>query len=168
MEYTVILTFMEQYGLMFLFLIVFLEYMNLPGFPSGIILPVSGIWVATSANNFLFAFTISIVAGLVGSLFLFFVGKKGGDVVLGKYLKKFPSHKPVIDKYTNKFKKNENKTLFISKLIPSVRTIIGIPAGMVNMKLSNYIIYSSMGIAIWNGVFMFAGYFLGEAAFTLF
>ena len=56
------------------------------------------------------------------------------------------------------------KGVFISKLLPMVRTIISIPAGMVQMEFMKYTVSSALGIFIWNLVFVGAGYFFGEAA----
>ena len=55
--------------------------------------------------------------------------------------------------------------VFISRLIPVARTIIAIPAGVLKMDFLKYTIYSACGIFIWNGVFISAGYILGEGIF---
>ena len=57
--------------------------------------------------------------------------------------------------------------VFVSKLLPMVRTIISIPAGMVQMDFVKYTVSSLMGIFIWNLVFVGAGYFFGEAAIRI-
>ena len=55
-----------QYGAFFIFLIVFLEYLNLPGFPAGVIMPLAGIWAARGAISFPLARTlISVPAGMI-------------------------------------------------------------------------------------------------------
>lgn len=54
--------------------------------------------------------------------------------------------------------------VFVSKLLPMVRTIISIPAGMVRMDFMIYTVSSVLGIFLWNLVFVGAGYFFGEAA----
>ena len=123
---------------------------------------VGGIWAYNDSQNVIFVLTISIVAGVIGSLMLYYIGKFGGEKLLNRYLKKFPSQTKVIDKYTIKLNKYGNQTIFISKLIPCVRTIIGIPAGVINMKLKDYLIYSTLGITVWNGAFILTGYFFSE------
>ena len=54
--------------------------------------------------------------------------------------------------------------VFVSKLLPMVRTLISIPAGMVKMDFIKYTISSTLGIFLWNLAFVGAGYFFGEAA----
>ena len=55
-----------------------------------------------------------------------------------------------------------NLGVFISKLIPMVRTLISIPAGVIRLNFLEYSIYSALGILIWNGAFMSAGYIFGD------
>ena len=63
----IVLNYFSEYGLVFLFLIVFLEYMNLPGLPAGIIMPAAGILIAGNDMDFITALVISVIAGLFGS-----------------------------------------------------------------------------------------------------
>ena len=59
--------YFTQYGAIFVFVIVLLEYMNLPGFPAGIIMPLAGIWAARGQIGFLTVMALSAAAGLLGS-----------------------------------------------------------------------------------------------------
>ena len=70
----IVLNYFSEYGLVFLFLIVFLEYMNLPGLPAGIIMPAAGILIAGNDMDFITALVISVIAGLFGSYVLYFIG----------------------------------------------------------------------------------------------
>ena len=69
-----ILNYFTEYGLLFMFIIVFLEYMNLPGLPAGIIMPAAGILIASHGMNFGMALIVSVIAGLLGSYVLYFLG----------------------------------------------------------------------------------------------
>ncbi|MTP85329.1 DedA family protein, partial [Turicibacter sanguinis] len=71
MDIYTVLDYFSTYGLYFLFIIVFLEYMNLPGLPAGIIMPAAGILIASSDMNFMTALIVSIMAGLLGSYVLY-------------------------------------------------------------------------------------------------
>jgi len=81
MNLTLFLQELEKYGLLIVFLIVFLEYLNLPGFPAGVILPCSGVWAA-KGHNLLLTFGVTVAAGLLGSILLYYVGKFGGRRIL--------------------------------------------------------------------------------------
>ena len=65
--------YFTSYGGIAIFIIVLLEYMNLPGFPAGVIMPLAGIWAAKGNINFFLALLITIAAGLTGSLILYFL-----------------------------------------------------------------------------------------------
>ena len=138
-----------QYGAFFIYLIVLLEYMNLPGFPAGVIMPLSGIWAAKGEISF------PIVMVL---------GRLGGPKVMGFYFKKFPKHQAVIEEKMEFLREKGSIGVFVSKLLPMVRTLISIPAGMVKMDFVKYTVSSLCGIFLWNLGFVGAGYFFGEAA----
>ena len=153
-----------QYGAFFIYLIVLLEYLNLPGFPAGVIMPLAGIWSARGAISFPLALLLSVAAGLTGSWALYLLGRFGGGKVLDFYFKKFPKHKPVIEDKMEFLRQKGCIGVFVSKLLPMVRTLISIPAGMVKMDFVKYTVSSLCGIFLWNLAFVGAGYFFGDAA----
>ena len=107
---------------------------------------------------------ISVGAGLTGSWALYLLGRLGGSKVLGFYFKKFPKQRPLIEDKMDMLRKKGGIGVFVSKLLPMVRTLISIPAGMVRMNFMIYTVSSVLGIFLWNLVFVGAGYFFGEAA----
>lgn len=157
-----VINYLSEYGMIFVFLIVFLEYLNLPGFPAGVIMPVAGFWSRGSGNNFFDALVVSVMAGIIASWVLYGIGWYGGEVLFEKYTKKFPKQKEFIEEKLEYLKEKGCIGVFISKLIPMVRTLISIPAGVIKLNFIKYTIYSTLGIVIWNGAFMGAGYIVGE------
>lgn len=158
--------YFTQYGLIAIFIIVLLEYLNLPGFPAGIIMPLAGVFASNGKIHFMIALLVSVFAGLVGSWILYFIGLKGGELVLNAYIKKFPKHQPVIEKNLDLIRKKGSVGVFIAKLIPMIRTLISLPAGVTKMNFMQYTISSTLGIFVWNLVFVGAGYLLGDAVFA--
>ena len=157
-----------KYGAFFIYLIVFLEYLNLPGFPAGVIMPLAGVWAARGKIGFLAALLITIAAGLTGSWILYLLCYKGGEFFLGKYLKKFPGHRAAIDRNFDLLRRRGCVGIFIAKLIPMVRTLISIPAVVMKMDFWKYTLSSALGVAVWNFFFVGAGYLLGDAVFQYF
>ena len=153
-----------QYGAFFIYLIVLLEYLNLPGFPAGVIMPLAGIWAARGEISFPLVMVLTVAAGLTGSWALYLLGRLGGPKVMGFYFKKFPKHQAVIEEKMEFLREKGCIGVFVSKLLPMVRTIISIPAGMVKMNFTKYTISSLCGIFLWNLAFVGAGYFFGDAA----
>lgn len=159
----VIMDYFVKYGGVAIFVIVLLEYLNLPGFPAGVIMPLAGVWAAKGNIQFIPAILITVAAGLTGSLILYWIGYTGGDFVLKKYLNKFPKQRPMIEKKLAWVRERGSVGIFLSKLIPMIRTLISIPAGVSQMNLVQYTISSTLGIFVWNLFFVGAGYFLGDA-----
>ena len=120
-----------EYGAFFIFLIVLLEYLNLPGFPAGVIMPLSGIWASQGEISFPLVMVLTVAAGLTGSWALYWLGRAGGDKVLGFYFRKFPKQKEAVESKIDMLREKGSVGVFVSKLLPMVRTIISIPAGMV-------------------------------------
>ena len=128
-------------------------------------MPLAGIWAAKGNINFMIALLITILAGLTGSMILYYMGYKGGDLFLEKYLNKFPKQRPVIEEKLKWVREKGSMGIFVSKLIPMIRTLISIPAGVSKMRLFPYIVSSTLGILVWNLVFVGAGYWCGDAIF---
>lgn len=160
--------FFEVYGVIVLFVIILLEYMNLPGLPGGVIMPLAGIWSYNGKIDFVTTIVISVLAGLCGSLILYIIGRISGDILLPKYYKKFPKQEIAIKRVIQKVEKRGNIFIFVTMLIPVVRTIISIPAGAMKMNVLQFTIYCSLGIFVWNFVFIGAGYVFGDKILYLF
>lgn len=164
MSIQILTDYFLQYGAFFIFLIVLLEYFNLPGFPAGVIMPLSGIWASKGEIHFGVVLILTVLAGLIGSWLLYLIGRLGGKTVLGWYFRKFPKQEPLIREKMEMLRKKGCIGVFISKLLPVARTLISIPAGMIRMNFWTYTVSSFFGVLIWNLVFVGAGYFLGETA----
>ncbi|MGN1164930.1 MAG: DedA family protein [Lachnospiraceae bacterium] len=159
--------YFAEYGASFIFLIVLLEYMNLPGFPAGVIMPLAGIWAARGNIGFAFVMILSVAAGLLGSWILYFLGRFGGERFFRFYVKKFPKQRELIEKNLEVIRKKGAYGVFVSKLIPMLRTLISIPAGIVGLGFARYTVSSVLGVFLWNLAFVGAGYFMGDTVWQL-
>ena len=74
--------YFTRYGAVAIFVIVLLEYMNMPGFPAGVIMPLSGVWAAKGNIRFLTVMLITLAAGVLGSWILYGLGRMGGNLLL--------------------------------------------------------------------------------------
>ncbi len=165
MDVQTLISYFQQYGAIFIFLIVFMEYLNLPGFPAGVIMPLAGFWASAGEMNLIFIILVTVMAGLLGSWALYWLGRSGGHAFLGWFEKKFPKSKQKIDKCIDFVQRKGFIGVFVAKLIPMVRTLISIPAGVLKMGFTKYTISSVFGVLVWNAVFVSAGYFAGETIF---
>ncbi|WP_180270659.1 DedA family protein [Sporanaerobium hydrogeniformans] len=169
MDLTALTMYLYEYGFVLLFILVFLEYLNIPGFPAGMILPAAGFLIRQGNMNFWLALFVSVSAGALGSAFAYSIGKLGGQRILLFLTKRSPKQQRYVEKCIQLIEKQGTKIILVAKLIPIVRTLIGILAGTLNMNFITYMFYSSLGVAIWNSVFMSMGYLLPRfnEAFTM-
>lgn len=156
-----ILQYIGQYGYIFLAIIVFLEYLNLPGFPAGIIMPAAGILVKADRLNFIYTLIISVIAGLLGSFVLYILGYYCGKPILNKLKNKFPKSKKSISKTCKYMNKYGNMGIVMARVIPIARTLISLVAGTFNVGFIRFTVYSTIGITIWNFAFIYVGYAFG-------
>lgn len=167
MDLSTVTLYFTKYGAAAIFVIVLLEYLNLPGFPAGIIMPLSGVMASKGNISFLCVMVITVAAGLLGSMILYGLGRKGGEVFLRAYTKRFPKQKEALEKNLEWVRSKGCFGVFFGKLIPMIRTLVSIPAGVVRMNLVKYVTASVCGIFLWNLVFVGAGYLLGDQVFEL-
>ena len=167
MELQMIMDYFVEYGPVAIYFIVLMEYLNLPGFPAGIIMPAAGVWAAGGGLNFFVTILITVFAGVTGSIILYALGRGGGELFLQKYYRRFPKHQKLIEEKMTYIQEKGCIGIFISKLIPMVRTLISIPAGIVKMNFGKYVISSTLGVMVWNLVFVGAGYFFGDKVLAM-
>src|SRR3989338_7885257 len=130
-----------------LFILMALESMIFP-LPSELVMPFAGYLVATGEFNLYLAIIFSTLGSLAGSLLSYYAGK---HLLLDEEHLNWTEHW---------FKKHGEKTIFVSRLIPVVRHLISIPAGVGKMNLLKFIFYTITGAAIWNGFLLYAGILL--------
>ena len=157
-----VLEYFNQYGYLFLIGIVFLEYLNLPGLPAGIILPAVGIMAKMNGMSFGWSLILSIISGLIGSLVLYWGGYYLGNPVIETCGIKFPRSVAAIESSKQYVNKYGNKGILISRMIPVARTLISLIAGVFRINIFSFLFYSTIGISIWNFTFIYAGYLCGD------
>ncbi len=145
MDIDAVLNYFATYGLTLLFVIVFLEYLNLPGLPAGIIMPAAGILASRNNQSIVLVVFISVVAGVLGSIVLYLIGYYGGAILLDKLGLKFPKVQPTIRKSSTILKEKGLFGVFLCRLLPVLRTIVSIIAGSVRMNFFKFLIYSTPG-----------------------
>lgn len=153
--------FIINYGLISVFIIVALEYANFP-LPSEIILTGLGMIAAKYDMNIISILIVSVLGGLAGSILNYYIGLKLGRCALEKMMMIFPRSKNSIKKSYKFICKYDKTSVCISRIIPVARTVISIVAGVVDMNLFLFTIYSAIGITLWNTVLIFVGYIVED------
>ncbi len=132
--------------------------------PSELIMPLAGVMVAGGLHGFnLVGVSLAGAIGcVVGSLVAYWIGATGGRPLLlkyGRYVLISAHDAQVADRFFVRF---GDPTIFITRLLPVVRTFISLPAGITRMNLPKFILYTFIGSLIWCFILAYAGQQLGD------
>ena len=130
--------------------------------PSEVIMPFSGYLVYTGQFN-LWIVTVAGAFGCVlGSLVAYWVGMRGGRPLIEKYGRYILVSRHDLDLADRWFARYGEAIVFISRLLPAIRTFIAFPAGVARMNLKKFVIYTFAGSLPWCFGLAYAGQKLGE------
>jgi membrane protein DedA with SNARE-associated domain len=153
------------WGYLGVFLAAFLENI-FPPIPSEFIMPFAGFLVGRGELGFV-GIVVAGTAGMVlGGLPLYYLGMWADAHVLRSALRRYGRWFGVserdLDRVLRLFDQHGSAIVLFGRLIPLVRTLIAVPAGMDRMPLPKYLFYSTIGSAIWTAVLAYTGVLLGE------
>jgi membrane protein DedA with SNARE-associated domain len=134
-----------------------------PPLPSEVILPLAG-FSASQGNLSLVAALVWTTAGSVaGAIVLYWIGALIGRDRLRRIVARMPLLKlSDVDRTEAWFARHGTKAVFFGRFVPIFRSLISVPAGVERMRFGVFLLYTALGSAIWNTVFVVAGYVLGE------
>ncbi|MEK7238774.1 MAG: DedA family protein, partial [Nitrospirota bacterium] len=148
-------------GYLGVFLLMAAESTMVP-LPSELVMPFAGYLAYTGEFNFVYVIFISGLGTVFGSLVSYYIGEYGGEPFLEKYGKYLLINKKDLE-WTHKwFANHGEKTIFISRFIPVVRHLISIPAGIAEMNIKRFTIFTFLGGFLWNTFLAYLGYLLGQ------
>jgi uncharacterized protein (TIGR03382 family) len=143
-----------------IFLLMALESMCFP-IPSEIVLPFGG-WLAYDGKLDWIIVSLAGTAGCVfGSALAYWAGMKGGRAFVCRYGKYVLLNEGHLDSTERWFKKYGPSMIFLTRVMPIVRTFISLPAGMARMDFKKFIILTTIGSLIWCFALTYIGYALG-------
>jgi membrane protein DedA with SNARE-associated domain len=156
---------MNQLGYWGIGLLMFLENL-FPPIPSELIMPLAGFTVAKGQMDFILVIIAGVVGTIVGAFPWYYIGKFISEERLehlaDKYGKWISVTSKDIKKANNWFNEHGGKAVFFCRLVPGVRTLISLPAGINNMPLIPFTVYSTLGTTVWVTFLTFLGYKLGD------
>ncbi|MFA6257911.1 MAG: VTT domain-containing protein [Candidatus Paceibacterota bacterium] len=159
-----ILSFVENLGLLGIFFIVFAESGLFFGFffPGDSLLFSAGLLASAGYFNIFYLFFGSFLFAVLGDSVGYWTGKKLGPRIFSKP-NSFFFNKKNLDKTTKFYDQYGKKTIVLARFVPIVRTFAPILAGAGNMKYDNFIFYNFLGGFFWTSGTIFSGYFLGNS-----
>lgn len=160
-----IIQFIEATGYFGIFVLMGLESALIP-IPSEITMPFSGFLASKGDLSFWGVVATGTVANLAGSLAAYYLGYLLEETILlgliRKYGKLILLSEHEYHKAEHWFRKYGDKIIFITRLLPGIRTVISLPAGMFEMDIKKFVIYTTTGCFIWSIFLTYVGFALGE------
>jgi membrane protein DedA with SNARE-associated domain len=146
-------------------LLMFLENL-FPPIPSELIMPLAGFMVSKGQWNFGAAVFAGVFGTIIGALPWYYLGKLVSEARLRHFADKYGKWITIsgkdIDKANSWFTKHGAKAVLFCRLVPGVRTLISLPAGINAMPIIPFLLYSTIGTTLWVLFLTALGYFLGD------
>lgn len=156
-----LLNLFTTYGYLGIFLAMAIESCCIP-LPSELIMPLAGFLAFQNRLN-LGGDTLAGALGCVaGSIIAYWIGATGGRALLLRYGRYVLISHHDADRADEFFARHGDITIFLTRLMPIVRTFISLPAGIARMNFKKFVLYSFLGSLPWCFILAYAGYKLGE------
>ena len=144
---------------------MFLENI-IPPIPSEIIMPLGGFFVYQQKLNFYILVFWGLLGTIAGSIPWYFLGKLVNEKRLSNFLDKRGKYLGITSDDLAKsklwFDKYGVSLVFWGRLVPGIRTLISVPAGMELMPFKRFLVWTSLGSLLWVTLLTYAGYVFGE------
>lgn len=157
--------FMEQFGYYGILLMIALENL-FPPIPSEVILTFGGFMTTYTGLTPFGVIVVATLGSLIGAIILFYIGRLLGVERLEKIVERWGRilrvKKDDIRKADAWFDKYGYWAVFICRMIPLIRSLISLPAGMSGMKIVPFLFFTTIGTLIWNTLLVFVGVAVGD------
>lgn len=162
----IIISFMDQFGYLGIMLLVALENV-FPPIPSEVILAFGGFMTTYTSLHVVGVIISATIGSVAGAIILYFIGKLLNkerliSIVSGKVGKILRLKPKDIEKADKWFDERGNVAVFFCRFVPIVRSLISIPAGMSDMPIRSFLLFTTIGTLIWNTVLVILGSKMGE------
>lgn len=158
-------TLIGEYGYPAVFAAAFLEVI-FPPIPSEVIFPLVGFIAQNRGlglENTIGMATVGALGSTVGAILIFFVSARIGRTAIMRFGKRVRISEQEIEKAERWFERYGSVAVFTARMIPGIREIISIPAGISRMNIAKFVGYTFAGSLLWCIILTLIGYYLGEA-----
>ncbi|MEJ2372198.1 MAG: DedA family protein [Sulfurimonas sp.] len=150
-----------EFGYPGIFLLMAIESSFIP-FPSEVVLIPAGYLASQEKMNLGMIFVSAILGSMVGAFINYYLAYFVGRKFLEKFGKYFFISNESLDKMDSFFEKHGAISTFTGRLIPAIRQLISIPAGLAHMDILKFSLYTALGAGLWSLILILLGYFIGE------
>lgn len=155
-----IVNFAREFGYLGIFIMMFLESTFFP-FPSEVAMIPAGYLASQGEMNLAIAIVVGTVGSLTGALFNYFLARKYGRIGVLKFGKYFFFTEEKLQKMEKFFVDHGSFSTFVARLIPGVRQLVSLPAGLSKMNLGKFSLHTTLGAGLWTVILVLIGYFIG-------
>lgn len=160
-----VLSIMAKFGYFGIVFAMFAENV-FPPIPSEVIMPAAGFAASRGDLNLILVILAGTLGASLGALPLYYLGRifdKERLIAVTEKYGKYVLVKPDDVASANEwFDKHGKTAVFFGRMVPGVRSLISIPAGMNNMPLLPFLVLTALGSSIWTAALTLAGYYLGQ------
>lgn len=158
------------WGLLFVFVFMAIESSFIP-FPSEVVMIPAGFLAARGELGLgsplvavLAALAAGVLGSLVGAYVNYYLALWVGKPFLERYGKWFFLKPAALERACEVFNRYGAATTFVCRMVPAIRQLISIPAGIARMPLGSFTLFTALGAGIWTAILAFVGYGLGRTA----
>jgi membrane protein DedA with SNARE-associated domain len=148
-----------------IFLLMMLETV-FPPIPSEVIMPVAGLRAADGPMTLAGVIASGTAGAMVGNLFWYFIARWVGFKRFCPFIERHGRWLTMdwydVEKVERLFGRFGAVVVAIGRLVPTIRSVVSIPAGLVRMRLPRFLFWSALGTGAWSGLLAAAGYVLGQ------
>lgn len=145
--------------------LMFLENI-FPPIPSELIMPLAGFITADGQLNIIGVIIAGTLGSVIGALPLYALGRWAGKDRLVQWADRFGKWLTVsgddVRRADRWFERHGSKAVFFCRLVPGIRSLISIPAGISAMNIAQFLLYSAIGSGIWTAALAYGGRALGD------
>lgn len=157
----IIVDWVDNFGYLGIFIMMFLESTFFP-FPSEVAMIPAGYLASKGEMNLALAIAVGTAGSLFGALFNYYLARKYGRRGVLRFGKYFFFTESKLEKMEAFFVNHGSFSTFVSRLIPGVRQLVSLPAGLSKMPLNKFSLHTTLGAGIWITILVLLGYFLGQ------
>lgn len=161
------------WGLLLIFVFMAVESSFIP-FPSEVVMIPAGFLAARGELGFASpavalaaAVVVGVVGSLVGAYVNYFIALWVGRPFLERYGKWFFLKPQALARACEVFNRYGAATTFVCRMVPAIRQLISIPAGISRMPFGSFSLFTALGAGVWTAILAFAGYAFGRQAGNL-
>ena len=135
--------------------------------PSELVMPPAGYLAAQGRMNAPLALAAGVAGSLLGAMFNYFLSAWLGRALLHRYSRYVLVSERSLEKSEAFFRRHGEIGTFVGRLIPVIRHLISVPAGLARMRLDRFVLYTAAGAGIWCAILTYIGWYLGKHADVL-